>query len=69
MTNILQNHPKGAPGSPTAINNGCKCPVIDNGHGRGMYTDTDGIAVYAVNRDCPIHHNEIDCFPIPFEEM
>lgn len=65
MPSPLQHHPKGAPGSPEAVENGCKCAVIDNRRGRGMYTDTDGVAIYTVSFNCPIHSNGIDCLPIP----
>jgi hypothetical protein len=42
------------PGSDEARAGGCKCPVIDNSHGRGAY-DTPGGPVFWVNDDCPIH--------------
>lgn len=45
-----QDTPK--PGSPEAITAGCKCPVIDNGHGLG-YLGQAGVYVY--NEDCPLH--------------
>jgi len=64
MPTPLRDHPKGAPGSDKARANGCICPVIDNTHGRGMYTDTDGKPVYAVHGDCPLHNNGTDCMPI-----
>lgn len=37
------------PGSDEAIDVGCICPVMDNGHGRR----TDGRFVYVVG--CPVH--------------
>jgi len=41
------------PGSKEALEQGCKCPVIDNGHGiRGSYWGT-GVWIY--NCDCPLH--------------
>jgi hypothetical protein len=44
--------PKYAPGSEAAIQNGCTCPVIDNGHGRGYMGISD---VYVHSGDCPLH--------------
>lgn len=44
-----------APGSKLAVKKGCKCPVIDNGHGRGAYTDEKGIPQYWMSEGCPIH--------------
>lgn len=41
------------PGSEKAIENGCRCPVIDNGRGRG-YHCSDG-SQFVVNGDCPLH--------------
>lgn len=42
------------PGSDEALDNGCECPIIDNGHGRGhMGTDE-----YVINFDCPLHGKE-----------
>jgi hypothetical protein len=38
------------PGSDEAIALGCKCPVIDNGHGKGR-----GDGLFWFNGDCPIH--------------
>jgi hypothetical protein len=63
MPSPLQHHPKGAPGSDQAIKNGCLCPVMDNARGRGMYIDTDGLAIYAVSNTCPVHN-----YPIPIEQ-
>jgi hypothetical protein len=37
------------PGSPEAIELGCTCPVLDNGHGQRV----DGL--FWMNMDCPIH--------------
>lgn len=43
---------QGAPGSDLARRGGCRCPAIDNGHGRGYH----GIAgVYVRVLDCPLH--------------
>ncbi len=41
------------PGSDEALDKGCQCPVLDNGHGRGIIID--GRTEYWINGDCPIH--------------
>lgn len=40
------------PGSPAAIKLGCKCPVMDNGGGKG-YMGVKG--VFVMSAICPIH--------------
>lgn len=40
------------PGSDTAIEQGCTCPVLDNGHGNG-YLGQSG--VFWISEDCQIH--------------
>ena len=42
------------PGSIAAKMLGCKCPVIDNHHGRGRGT-YEGETVFVYNLECPIH--------------
>lgn len=37
------------PGSPSALDRGCTCPVMDNNNGRGMNGD------FWVNENCPLH--------------
>lgn len=64
MPHPLQHHPKGAPGSPKAIKNGCTCPVVDNGHGKGYYVAEDGVPVYVVLTLCKIHGESA----LPFSE-
>lgn len=44
------------PGSEAAIKAGCKCPVIDNGRGRG-YMGQPGIFVYS--GDCELHADKL----------
>lgn len=40
------------PGSDAALDQGCLCPVLDNGHGRGsMY----GSGVFVITGGCPLH--------------
>jgi hypothetical protein len=41
------------PGTPEAIRLGCRCPVVDNGRGKG-YMGMPGVFVF--NCDCPVHH-------------
>lgn len=36
------------PGSDTAREKGCTCPLLDNGHGHNKYR-------MVVNVDCPVH--------------
>jgi hypothetical protein len=43
------------PGSDEALAAGCLCPVLDNGHGRGVYTDEAGNPLFWINAICPIH--------------
>jgi hypothetical protein len=42
------------PGSPAAIEAGCLCPVMDNGHGRGVHGDGEKYGWWMVE-DCPLH--------------
>ena len=42
--------PEACPGSDKAIDHGCTCPVLDNGHGNGR-----GDGQFIVNMDCPLH--------------
>lgn len=43
------------PGSDEAIKAGCKCPVLDNAHGKG-YMGVEGVFVYS--ELCGIHGHE-----------
>ena len=43
------------PGSKEAIEKGCTCPVLDNGHGKGYMGQKD---VFVFNAECPLHNNE-----------
>ena len=49
MTDITPGY---TPGSDAAVLDGCTCPVIDNGHGRG-YMGIEG--TYVMAEDCPLH--------------
>lgn len=42
------------PGSPEAIEAGCTCPVLDNGHGRGAFGDGEKYG-YWMSESCPLH--------------
>lgn len=50
---------KPKPGSNEAIEQGCVCPVIDNGHGKGHLGDGEKYGWWT-NADCPIHGGEKD---------
>ena len=39
------------PGSDKALDAGCRCPVMDNGHGRGRGNPPQ----FWVSEDCPMH--------------
>lgn len=41
------------PGSDEAIDDGCTCPILDNGHGKGSY-----LGDFIVSMDCPLHAEE-----------
>lgn len=45
------------PGSDEAIKAGCKCPVLDNCHGRGYYGRR---GVYVFNANCELHHPDYE---------
>lgn len=40
------------PGSGEAIEQGCTCPILDNGHGRG-YMGIEG--QFIITAGCPLH--------------
>ena len=45
------------PGSDEALTQGCKCPVMDNAHGRGAWgseRDPDSL-VFWINETCELH--------------
>jgi hypothetical protein len=43
------------PGSDEAIAQGCKCPVIDNHHGKGVPMGKNGAPLFWVSEKCPMH--------------
>lgn len=59
MPGDYSTHPLGSPGSPKAVSNGCKCPVLDNARGAGI-----GDGTYWISEKCPIHNNTRDTMPI-----
>lgn len=48
---------KPPPGSPAAIALGCRCPIMDNSHGKG-YMGQAGVYVYS--GACALHADELD---------
>ena len=44
------------PGSPEAVSAGCRCPVMDNGHGRGYIGQT---GIFVMSADCPLHGGKV----------
>lgn len=52
------------PGSPEAVAQGCKCPVLDNCHGKGYLVPGSGM--FVMSSACPLHrHNDPE---VPTEE-
>lgn len=44
------------PGSREAVDQGCTCPVLDNGYGRGSgRVDEAGQPLYWKSEGCPLH--------------
>ena len=43
------------PGSDEAVAQGCTCPVLDNGRGRGGYDLGTG-PLFWIAFGCPLHH-------------
>jgi hypothetical protein len=43
------------PGSDEAIEQGCTCPVLDNGHGDQTLGDTRG---FWITSGCPLHDKQ-----------
>lgn len=41
------------PGSDEALNQGCTCPVLDNGHGMGHMGEP---GIFVPNEGCPLHN-------------
>ena len=54
----MSAYPLGTPGSDEALSNGCRCPVLDNGHGKGYLggvTDDNGRTIYVISEACDLH--------------
>ncbi len=45
----------GNPGSAAAVKRGCRCPIIDNAHGRGAWGSSGDDAVFWISETCPLH--------------
>jgi hypothetical protein len=43
------------PGSREALDQGCRCAVLDNRHGEGIGRDKDGELIFWINQECPLH--------------
>lgn len=56
MTDEIPN-----PGSDEALEQGCKCPVLDNNFGRGAYKGRDG--EFIIRANCPLHGNGENQYP------
>ena len=52
---IFPVNPLPSPGSALAVERGCRCPVLDNRHGLGLYTDEHGKRIFVYDADCPLH--------------
>jgi len=50
--------PNPPPGSDAAIGAGCRCPVLDNAHGRGAFVE-NGVPQFWRDPHCPLHGNEL----------
>jgi hypothetical protein len=51
------------PGSKRAMAEGCRCPVMDNGHGQGhgeMTIDGKTQLVFVMNANCPLHGTSVN---------
>lgn len=46
------------PGSPAAQEQGCRCAVMDNHHGRGAFLDGQGRPSFWITDKCPLHGGE-----------
>jgi hypothetical protein len=56
------NYPN-PPGHPDAVKEGCLCPVMDNGYGKGV--KIDGEVLYWRNAKCPLHGTAPDLSKCP----
>lgn len=49
---VAQNIQFIPPGSPEAVEHGCRCPIIDNHHGKGV---RDRGNQFVIEKRCPLH--------------
>ncbi|BAY55214.1 hypothetical protein NIES2135_20370 [Leptolyngbya boryana NIES-2135] len=49
---MSNDRPTPNPGSNEALNLGCRCPVLDNSHGKGYFMQP---GLFVFNSDCPLH--------------
>lgn len=56
------------PGSDEAIAAGCRCPILDNGRGRG-YGILNGVPQFVFNMDCPLHGATSEKYKKMWEEI
>jgi len=47
------------PGSDEAIEQGCRCPRLDNAKGRGAWGSEGEDAVFWITPSCPLHGAEM----------
>lgn len=49
------------PGSNDAVKSGCKCPVMDNAHGKGSgyVTGINKEPTFWIERACPLHGMDV----------
>jgi len=45
------------PGSRKAVESGCTCPILDNGHGRGVFGNP---GAYWMTEGCPVHTETVE---------
>jgi hypothetical protein len=43
------------PGSPAAVEAGCKCPIMDNHNGRGFFMGAENGPLFWMVMICPLH--------------
>jgi hypothetical protein len=48
------------PGSPEAIEKGCKCPVMDNHGGKGFTMGKENGILFWMVTSCPLHGNGME---------
>lgn len=56
---MTTNEARPKPGSREAVEAGCKCPILDNAYGRGIYGDGDRFG-YWLHENCPLHGERVE---------